>query len=149
MVTRGTLLLVCTLAVGLPLAPGVAAGPDQPEERLLALVNEARLARRLEPLVRQPWLDEVARANSRRMVRARRMRHSDAAALRRLPVVAAAENVGYGPDVETIHRLLMKSARHRANTLGRYESVGIAVERGRDRRLYATLVFGATRRPSR
>jgi uncharacterized protein YkwD len=58
---------------------------------------------------------------------------------------AIAENVGYGPDVVTVHRALMQSAPHRANLLARgMRGLGVGIETDADRRVWVTQVF---RRP--
>lgn len=117
----------------------------EPDEaaRLLALANAARAEARLPPLRREPTLDEVARANTRHMARNLRPRHTDEGVLQRLGP-AAAENVGAAASADELHRLLLASRPHRTNLLGPYDAVGIAAERGRDGRLYATLVFART-----
>lgn len=138
---------VATAVVAFVLLSSVAGADHDPAaSRLLELANAARAAERLAPLQWDARLEEVARANTARMVHARRLRHTDVHTLRRLPVAAAAENVGAASDADTLHGLLLASRRHRASVLGPYDLVGIASGRGRDGRLYATFVFAATRR---
>jgi uncharacterized protein YkwD len=144
-------LLLLALALSIPPAtqPQVDPTLEAAEARLLTLVNQERGERSLRLLERLEVLDDVARRNSRRMARRERMQHSDRAELRRaaIPWTALAENVGYAADVDRVHALMMRSQGHRENLLRRdFDTIGIAVERGPNGRVYVTEVFAARKR---
>jgi hypothetical protein len=51
------------------------------------------------------------------------------------------ENVGVGTSISTLHTAFMASPGHRANILGDYDYVGIAVVEERSTKLWITVVF--------
>ena len=99
---------------------GLLAAACGVEQDLADLTNQSRAAYRLAPYQQNMSLYSKASAWSVKMARDGRLSHSNLAdgnpyAWRRL-----GENVGYGPDVVTIHNALMNSAGHRANILDPY-----------------------------
>lgn len=116
------------------------------EERFLELLNEAREDAQLPSLRPDPAAGSVARAWSGRMARADRLVHNPdlvARVDRRVTTRwrALGENVGTGPDVESIDEALLQSPSHRDNALGDYDRVGIGVRTGRAGQMFVTFVF--------
>ena len=56
------------------------------------------------------------------------------------------ENVAYGRTVGGMHRMFMRSAPHKANILGAYRHVGVAISRAHGRR-WVTVIFEPRRDP--
>jgi uncharacterized protein YkwD len=117
-----------------PPAGADAAGGD--EEHLIAMIAAARAWSRLPPLTRSARLDEVARDHARRIIAAHALSHDagDGDPMERmrcagLDVRAAGENVARAATLELAHRATWVSPSHRANLLGRYTHVGVAVTR--------------------
>lgn len=54
------------------------------------------------------------------------------------------ENVGYGPNINKLHKAFMASPSHRANIMGDYDRVGIASEIDSNGRIYVTVLFMKT-----
>ncbi len=127
------------------LLAGFACAASADDERtLLALLNSSRQAHRLPALQRNVDLDEYARRHCRRLAARGSLFHSTRDQLRGLvgtPAGRVAENVAVGQDVTGIHQGLMRSRKHRANILGSFDAVGLAIDRGEDGRLYVTEVF--------
>jgi uncharacterized protein YkwD len=111
-----------------------AAGTD--EDRLLSMIEAARSSSGLPPVARDARLDGVARDHAIRILAVRALAH-DAGDGDPMDRVRAAgvearevgENVARGPTVELAHRATWTSPAHRANLLGRYTRVGVAVAR--------------------
>jgi uncharacterized protein YkwD len=135
------------LAFALCLASACAADDVvvRDEARVLALVNGARADLRLPPLERDEALDQFASVNTRKMLRAGRPSHSDAARFKSLGLKAWAENVGNGPNVEKLHERMLQSPRHRDNMLGPYTRVGVSIALAPDGQRFVTVVFGTPR----
>jgi hypothetical protein len=118
-------------------APGedVAAGtPD--DDRLAAMIGAARAASSLPPLARDPRLDAAARGHAARMLAAGDLAHDagdgDPASRIRaagLDAREAGENVARAATLSLAHRATWASPSHRANLLGRYDRLGVAVVR--------------------
>lgn len=97
----------------------------QAEEAMLALVNEERLQRGLEPLVVDPELTAVARSHSVEMFVEGYFAHEspitgtpfDRLAAAGINYSLAGENLAYAPSVERAHEGLMDSPGHRENIL--------------------------------
>jgi len=132
---------------------GEAVDPEEAEARGLVLLNQARRAAGLGPLVQDLQLRELAIAHSDDMASNDFFGHvspttgSPEDRLRRSSFIVAAfgENVGSGPTPEVIHEGLMESPGHRANMINpKFTHVGIGVEKNGDS-LICTMVFG--RRP--
>jgi uncharacterized protein YkwD len=123
---------------------------------MLALLNEARRAARLAPMVLDAELSAVALAHTQEMSAARFFGHQSPTTgrvedrLRRagVSVMKLGENITQGDTAEVAHRALMESPSHRANMLDpAFTHVGIgAVLRATERpALLVTMVFA--RRP--
>lgn len=132
-------------------APGESAGAETPDpERALArMVDAARTGEGLGPLVRDPILDELARAHALRMRAARRTAHDvgngppherlERAGLR---AKAIGENVAHAGTVALAHRGLFASPSHRGNLLDpRFHRIGIAVVPDQDGSLWIAQLF--------
>jgi Cysteine-rich secretory protein family len=133
-----------------------ALSAAQFEARMLELLNAARVASGLAPLIADAQLRTVAVAHSQDMERshffghvspttktvAERLEHAG------IEVSTAGENLSQASTPEESHQGLMDSPGHRANMLGaKFTHVGIGVVRtaGAPPRFLATLVFA--RRP--
>jgi uncharacterized protein YkwD len=118
-------------------APGEdATAPGGDDEALAAMVTAARATASLPPLVRDPRLDAVARDHARRIARARELAHDagDGDPAERLraagvEVRAAGENVAHAASLALAHRATWASPSHRANLLGAFARIGVAVVR--------------------
>lgn len=125
-------------------APGedaMAQGSD--EETLTAMVSAARAAAGLPPLARDGRLDAVARDHARRIAAARQLTHdagdgdpSDRIRAAGVPIRAAGENVAHASTLALAHRATWASPSHRANLLGAFDRIGIAVARDPDGTLW-------------
>ena len=135
---RRALPSLCALALAGALA--VAAGPARPdaagadpaadEARLAAIVNYARVSSGLPPLAVDAATSVHARGWSGHMGFHHTLFHDP-----KLPAIAAAgawssqaaENVGWGSDVDTIAGAFWASPTHRANILGPWDHMAIGV----------------------
>lgn len=131
--------LMAFAAVGLLLG-ATACDQGQQTTGSWVLVNHERSARGLPALRWDEQLAAKARVWAGRMADTNVLQHSNLAegvtSWRTL-----GENVGYGGDVEDIHRRFMASAAHRAAILnGQFNSVGIGVVQ-RDGRVWVSEVF--------
>ena len=127
------------------------APPGSEEARLLALVNQERVDRRLAPLRWDETLARLAREHAEDMRRSGTVSHhssSDGAdfterlARTSLRASASAENVALDRDVQRAHRGLMGSRGHRANILNPgLTAIGIGLARGEGRRVYVVEDF--------
>ena len=107
----------------------------QAEQRFVQLINQERAAAGLRALVVDVDIRAVARSWSEEMsdgaegCSTGRLRHNPSYTSQ-IPRgwTRAAENVGCGQSVDSLHRLLMSSSGHRANILGRdFTDVGVGV----------------------
>jgi uncharacterized protein YkwD/uncharacterized membrane protein required for colicin V production len=95
------------------------------EEKMLALVNEERIAASLQPLIMDPELVQVARAHSEDMFRNGYFSHDspttgspfDRINAAGISYVVAGENLALAPTLSVAHEGLMDSPGHRANIL--------------------------------
>jgi uncharacterized protein YkwD len=147
------------LYVGIPepAAAGIAGTvvePAQAEERMLALLNQARAAAKLGPVTPDPELRVMALAHSVDMVEHHFFGHvspttggpEDRARAAGFLVSLVGENVAAAATPEVAHEGLMSSPGHRANMLrAEFTHVGIGATKN-DNGLVVTMVFG--RRPS-
>jgi uncharacterized protein YkwD len=120
------------------------AAPTAVERRLLDLVNGTRQARGLPPLAIRDRLVRMAHRHSARMARQRVLFHHPCLSCR-FPSgdwSALAENVGTAGSLHRIHRMMMRSAGHRANILGAFVNVGVGVVRAGGR-YWVTEIFFA------
>lgn len=116
-------MLVALAGVGL-VAP--AAQASSTESAFVSAINSARASAGASALSVKSDLTSVARAQASRMASSQNLYHTPnlGSAVKNWTLVG--ENVGYGPDVSTIHRAFMGSAPHRANILdSRFREVGV------------------------
>jgi uncharacterized protein YkwD/uncharacterized membrane protein required for colicin V production len=108
------------------------------EAQMLDLLNLERVRHGLKPLVRDPTLDEVARAHSIEMLQQGYFSHVTPEGKNPFDRMRAAgvrftvggENLALAPTVALAHQGLMDSSGHRANILGpEYTRVGIGATR--------------------
>ncbi len=106
------------------------------EVQMLALVNKERRAAGLRPLVMDEKLTVVAREHSADMLARGYFSHYspegktafDRLRARRIPFLAAGENLAFAPTVRVAHTGLMNSPGHRANILRPlFGKVGIGI----------------------
>jgi uncharacterized protein YkwD len=120
------------------------------EARMLALVNQERLAAGLKPLAPDPELTEVARQHSTDMFARGYFAHDtpeghdpfDRMRAANVRFVDAGENLALGPTVPVAHRGLMNSPGHRANILyPKFGRLGIGIMDGGIRGLMISQEF--------
>jgi len=118
--------LVALALVALPLLPatGQASGVSQ----LLDLVNQDRAAHGASPVALSSTLNNVAQQQANAMASAGRI-FQNAAFPGDVPAAnSAGENVGYGPDVVTVHNAFVASPEHQVIIVdNKYRYVGIAL----------------------
>jgi uncharacterized protein YkwD len=126
-----------------------AAGAKDPADALARMVDAARAESALPPLARDRDLDALALAHVRAMLRARSVGHDvgdgDPASRVRaagLDLRAAGENVARADGVRTAHRILWQSPSHRANVLGDFDRVGVAVVEDEGGTVWVCELFG-------
>jgi uncharacterized protein YkwD len=127
--TTLALALAAVLTGALTAAP---AGANTAEDSLTARLNGARADRGLPSLATRSDLVTVARAQATRMADSGTLYHNPNLTTDVTNWRWVGENVGYGPDVQTVHVAFMNSDGHRANILDTdYTEVGVGVvERG-------------------
>lgn len=109
-------------------APAHAYAHDSRERRLVGWVNKERARAHLRPLAARSDLQTVAQRWAGRMAAANRLSHNPRLTRQVHSYRWVGENVGYGPQLGTVHAALMRSPGHRANVLNRaYTQVGVAV----------------------
>jgi uncharacterized protein YkwD len=123
----------------------------QAEQRFVDLINQERTARGLPELDVNLEIQTVAREWTATMIG----QADGCADLDHNPDFAdqmpegwksAAENVGCGQSVETIHRALMNSNGHRANILGRnFTDIGVGVGIDANNTMWVTQNFAQLR----
>ncbi len=115
------LLVAGTVATGLATPAHASAASD-----FVARINAARPSG--HALVVRADLQAAAQAQAQRMANASDLFHNPNLGGSVHNWSALAENVGYGPDVATIHQAFMKSPDHRHNILNTtYREVGVGV----------------------
>ncbi|MEP7121500.1 MAG: CAP domain-containing protein [Byssovorax sp.] len=132
-------------------APGESAakGAKDDDQGMFQMINAARVAEQLDPLVRDAALDKLARAHSEEMLRARMVGHDvgggdPAARIKAAGIKAhvAGENVASAGTLENAHRALWASPSHRGNLLlDKFTHVGVAVVRAPDGMVWVTEMF--------
>ena len=127
--TTLALALAAVLTGALTAAP---AGANTAEDSLTARLNGARSDQGLPSLATRSDLVAVARAQATRMADSGTLYHNPNLTTDVTNWRWVGENVGYGPDVQTVHVAFMNSDGHRANILDTdYTQVGVGVvERG-------------------
>ena len=139
----GTIVLTLAIALlgSLVVVPSAQADSGS---TMVASVNASRRAAGLAPYAVRADLTSVALGQAQRMAAANRLYHNPNLATDVKNYAWAGENVGYGPDLVTLHQAFMNSPEHRANILStRFTEVGIAVV-AKDGVLWVAEVF---RRP--
>ena len=127
--TSLALALAAVLTGALTAAP---ASATTAEDSLTARLNGARSDQGLPSLATRSDLVAVARAQATRMADSGTLYHNPNLTTDVTNWRWVGENVGYGPDVQTVHVAFMNSDGHRANILDTdYTEVGVGVvERG-------------------
>ena len=127
--TTLALALAAVLTGTLTAAP---AGATTAEDSLTARLNGARSDHGVPSLATRSDLVAVARAQATRMADSGTLYHNPNLTTDVTNWRWVGENVGYGPDVQTVHVAFMNSDGHRANILDTdYTEVGVGVvERG-------------------
>jgi uncharacterized protein YkwD len=126
--------------------------PDDAEQELLALINQARMAAGLTALRWDNRLAAIARSHSRDMVNAGFVAHispTTGDALMRIKRAGLAfplvvENVGQEGGVQQAHRGFMSSPGHRANVVNRkvtHVGIGVVVKGNSGAPLFVTELF--------
>jgi uncharacterized protein YkwD len=126
-----------------------ASGAKDDAEAMLRMINAARIAEGLDPLLRDPSLDKVAQAHSDEMMKARLVGHDVGGGDPRARLAAAGlkakiagENVASASSLKNAHRALWASPSHRGNLLlERFTRVGVAVTRSADGSVWVTEMF--------
>lgn len=152
--TEWILAITALVTAAAVLAPGTAIsdsrcyrhGPG--ERRMVRKINRARVRAGKARIHRDPELSRVAAAHSRTMAENNRLFHTSSRRLARRVTRwnRLGENVAYGHRVGGMHRRFMRSAAHKANILGAYRHVGVAISRAHGRR-WVTVIFEARRDP--
>ena len=127
--TSLALALAAVLTGALTAAP---ASATTAEDSLTARLNGARSDHGVPSLATRSDLVAVARAQATRMADSGTLYHNPNLTTDVTNWRWVGENVGYGPDVQTVHVAFMNSDGHRANILDTdYTEVGVGVvERG-------------------
>jgi Cysteine-rich secretory protein family len=124
-VARGLALFLAAMLV-VVLAPVGAHASSSSD--FAAKINAARTSRGGHALAVRADLNAVAQAQANRMASASDLFHNPNLGGSVSHWTSLAENVGYGPDVATIHTAFMNSPGHRTNILnGKYTEVGVGV----------------------
>jgi uncharacterized protein YkwD len=106
------------------------------------LVNQARADKGLKPLRQRGSLSDVADDWAHVLATTRVLKHNPRLFSQVNNWTLIAENVGYGPDVRTIHRAFMASPEHRENILEpRFNALGIGKERDTLGTLWIVQIF--------
>jgi uncharacterized protein YkwD len=135
--------VLATALVAVTVALPTAAHADASEDHFAARANQERTSRGLAPLTHVADLQAVARQHSQTMAAKNTLYHNPSLATQVTSWSRLSENVGYGPDAETVHVALMNSAGHRANILDKGVSqIGVGVAYGGGR-VWVTQVFRA------
>lgn len=130
--------------------PSTAAGLEQAEAQMFALVNQARVANGLAPFTLDPALTDVARRHSADMVTRGYFAHNNPDGLDPFARMkaggvtfrAAAENIAWAGDAAIAHDALMNSPGHRANLLNaQLGRIGIGIVRKDGMHVMVTQLF--------
>ena len=114
------------VSVAVPLTP--ASGQAAPVARLLDLINQDRAQHGLGTVSLSGPLSAIAQSQANAMAGARRIFQNPAFPGDVPAANSAGENVGYGPDVDTVHNAFVASPEHQVIIVGPdYRVVGIAV----------------------
>lgn len=119
-----SLVFVTSMAV----PPTPAIGQAAPVAHLLDLINQDRAQHGVGPVALNAGLNAIAQGQANTMAGARRI-FQNAAFPGNVPAAnASGENVGYGPDVDSVHNAFVASPEHQVIIVGSaYRLVGLAV----------------------
>lgn len=141
------MLLVVGVVASLHVAPSSAVGfVPSDETRVHQMVNGTRSSKGLPPLARSAGLDEVARAQSVRMVEEQDLFHNPKLGLDLTKIGLdwrwSGENVGVGPTVDAIEEAFLGSSAHYDNIVrSNYDHLGVGVVPDPDGGVWVTQVF--------
>jgi uncharacterized protein YkwD len=139
---RRTALALGVVASVMAMPDLASASPTASERKLYSMIANARSDRGMSALGRSDELSGVARRHSARMAEQGFLFHTPCLTCRIDVGNVLAENVGVGSTVRQVHRMLMRSAGHRANILGGFSRVGVGVVK-RGARIWVTEIFAA------
>src|SRR3954454_1541644 len=121
-------VLAAVVATGLPLLAATAAQASGGAADFVSLTNSARSAHGVSRLTVSGDLTSIAQRQAQRMADKGQLFHNPDLGSQVHNWHKIGENVGYGPDVASIHSAFMHSAGHRANILDRdFSQIGIGV----------------------
>jgi hypothetical protein len=137
-------LWVCAVAVAAALLASVLAAPGafaSSASSFVSLVNSSRSSAGLHAYAGSSELNAVAQGQAQRMASAHRLYHNPGLASQVTNWKYVGENVGYGPDVNTLFSAFMHSPEHKANILDHdFTQIGVgAVTSGGT--LWVSMVF--------
>jgi uncharacterized protein YkwD len=134
-------------------APGEDAPPAVGDRAgtLEAMIDALRAAERLTHLARDPRLDAIAMAHTRRMIAEGSVGHDVGDGDPAVRIAAAGlsarqtgENVAHAESLRLAHRALYMSPSHRANLVrGAFDRMGLAVVEAPDTTVWVTEVFAS------
>ncbi|MGH2829121.1 MAG: CAP domain-containing protein, partial [Actinomycetota bacterium] len=144
---RYCIALIGTLVASM-IGIGVAYAASNDENSFVSRINSERSTRGLSSLRWNEDLASVARRHARRMADSGNLHHNPNLRNEVEGWEIVGENVGFGPNVDELHRAFMDSASHRANVLDRdYTLLGTGTV-WRDGTLWVTEVFMKPQRSS-
>lgn len=114
---RTVAIAASVVAALVVLLPGPARATSADESRLVDLSNAVRASAGVPALAVDGTLSAVARAWAAKMAAAGTISHNPALGTQLSGWTKIAENVGMGPNLDTVHRALVASAPHYANLL--------------------------------
>ena len=107
-------------------ATSASASATSTEASVTSMVNKSRTWRGGHRLITRSDLVTVARGQARRMAASNRLYHNPSLGSAVTNWRWVGENVGYGPDVTTVHAAFMASPGHKANILDTdYTEIGV------------------------
>jgi hypothetical protein len=133
--------LIAALTILATLVAAPAAQAAAPAATVLAQMNAERVANGLSPLGMHSDLTDDAVSWSRHMMETGTLYHNPNLAAVTSSWDALGENVGVGPDLDSLHSSFMDSPGHRGNILGDYDYVGIGVVEESPTKLWVTVIF--------
>lgn len=150
--TSSVLVIVAALAAMLAATALPAAANVRPTAEVLMVhrINEARAARGLPRLVSNLQMKRIARQWTYSMASRGQVSHrTNLATVVDGAFVRLAENVGYtrldgvgdAVLVDRLHQAFMRSDGHRGQIMGRFNMVGVGIQRLRGGQMYVTVNF--------
>lgn len=135
-------MLPIGLAAATLLSSGTALASATDASAFVSKINAERRAAGLKALIVKSDLAAVARSHSAEMAEAGTIYHNGSLMRQVRGWREIGENVGMGPDVDTLHEAFMRSESHRANIeRATYNEVGIGVVIADDGTMFVTEVF--------